>query len=513
MTAKRFIIAAILLGVLITACKTNINVTPVPSRTTYEPKEIIQYYLPKTRLGVRLPIVKTVKSEGLLKKLDRADPGAFKVVQTYFAVKYGLELKATAGGTTYAMKGKVELVPYAIKDTTKHYSIRYNRKKCKSCSTSFELNEQGILKTGAFAQENQVVELVLKLLDVTANLAMKSSLGDSYQQPGDKEQPTELDLLLKESEKQLKELRRKKANASMITKKENAIAYIRRIMNIDKNLQVLHTKKTDLIGSSTFRTESTTLYDAYIRDLDKQIKLFLDEMNGKSNPSTDWYYFDLGPDGTHVVSTPSSTFQFRLDLLYLYKDRAPVVQTGSVDKTTLKGTFETIAVDIAFQKQDYNLLKKVYAAGGTKKMPVVDSAGGKSKNFLYYNVPARTNVTLLKAGKVINTYKNQEQKSGSPGLTVYFPQFGIVKALPPEFGECTVELFEDVGAIKKLSYKSRAIITGDEITGAGATADSLYSAYKSIFKSEPAQETAEEETTSEQTIHIYWHDGSTATPK
>ena len=120
--------------------------------------------------------------------------------------------------------------------------------------------------------------------------------------------------------------------------------------------------------------------------------------------------------------------------------------------------------------------------------------------FLYYNIPAKYELSIRYGGKPVSSFNNKQQKEkeGVEIYNIYFPQFGKIAYLPKDFKEAYVVYYQDIGALKSAKYVKEAQVTAERIEGIYTAADSLRRVIEATKEAESAEDTVEEDNVEEE---------------
>ncbi len=427
-----------------------IIVYPAHEEASHKYHELTNYYLPKTELKIKIPIVTTSYDSGLFHKIE--DEISRTQLTKMVKKKFGWDMVNTEKKSV-DLGEKIQFVPTTVQDSSKYYTIAYKKRKTLAQTMNLTFNEQGIISSGEFAQKDQTFQYVTKGIELAATVAGKFfPLG-------------------------VTETESFRADTSIEFQRAKVLL---------KELDYLVTARVAIINQKSASVSKDAL-SWHLEQIDKRTKLVKEELLGKEKKSTKWYSF---------LYVPDKNVKGQKTVLLVITDNG--VETAPTEedkfrtwqKNPPKGKkLEVVSTLLSSQKTEEATSFRTRTPGSSKI---------QQNNFLRYNMPAQYSLQLLKDGKPLKTFKDSEDKKGLDLYKVYFPQNGDVGILPNKYKEMSVIFYEDIGAIKELKFKKDAIGTSS-LDQSYAAIDSLFSLKEQIkaFK-EAKKDTSEEESSEEE---------------
>ena len=514
------------------------SIISIPDHLVNDPSameyNIYGYYaLPKTAIKIQIPVARNALKPGLVHEdsiqlvLDKkaleslkmkysktADPNKKAEIKKKTQSVKNLEeqldclkslLKTNFGWEPekapeekFSLDKKIIFSPLTIPDSAKRFAIGYKKAKTISQTLNVKLSKDGLIQSGEFAQESKAYDIAKKSLELIANTVGALA--------GLKEQPIET-----------------LTGACNITNLKN-----KRAAQLIKDANLLVNTRLGLLVNAPSGVNNKEILEMYLARIDKQLKQIKTALVGTITKKVHYLSIRIDPkeppkDGTiellklnpqhGIVSNDSDTN----DRWRSLSDGLRTNQTEGAKPLVL--VWEEV-YDLGMVREAGLEIVKPGEDLGTNTTNQDNSNNEKPKlltdAFLYYNIPAKYELSLRYGGKPVPSFKNKQQKEkeGVEVYNIYFPQFGKIAYLPKDFKEADVVYYQDIGALKSAKYVKEAQVTAERIEGIYTAADSLRRVIEAAKEAESAEDAVEEddveEEVEEQIIRlIIQNDGTT----
>lgn len=437
-----------------------------------------QYSLPKTELKIQVPVVINTLEEGILRSGDNLDKCLQKILLENF------EWKITeAPKEKFSIDKKIIFTPLTIPDPHKKFTLIYKKSRGIGQTMNLVISKDGIIQSGEFAQESKTFEIVTKSAQVAGSLVgAVAGLGV------DKDMGFE-----------------KQCDITTIKDK--------RAQRLISDLHSLLQARYALISTPPVNMNNTDVIKLQMADIDEKIKAIKGLLVGEVKKTIHNVTINIDPQ----------VFQNNIGLFSL----SPTEGITSIGN---QADFDKLSTEIKAAKPesvkdskilqislrslvtpeilDWNNIPENTSARGNDKMSDAQaltksikskeqqpgtsqqqksntsSTDGGDKNylntFLYYNVPAKYEITLNYGGKPIPIYGSKDQKEGNDDYQVYFPQLGKIAALPVDFKEASIVYYEDIGALKSAKFVKAVEDDVSRIQTGYEVLDSIRNVFKAI---------------------------------
>jgi len=415
--------------------------------------ELINYYLPKSILKIKVPIQKKVSEKGLIHLMDDGETKN-DLIKCF---EENLNWKFVAANTeAFSLGDKIEFIPLTEPDSEKHYTIAFKNAKVLSQSLNIKLSKDGVIASGEFAQENKTFEFVSKGLEMGASLAGSffglggGTVGKSYSCSSFTD------------------------NSDESAKIQSLLLEMNDISNSKAQLVTVQASGVS-VEALKFRLE---MMDKRIKEIEKIIM-------GKQKVTTYWLSFLYEPKKEEIVLLELDTLSginipnSKQDLSFINDN---VVSSGK----KLKIIAKTGSIFPADHAEFSQAMDSDQSNGDIEKF-----------GFLRYNLPRKYTLQLLWDDKPLKSFANSEDKKGLDQYSMYFPQNGGVGILPNNFKDANIIYYEDIGAIKEIKLSKVATLDAKTIGTSFAAADSIVSLRSTIIaynKAKKAESNTEDET-------------------
>lgn len=384
----------------------------------------VDYFLPKSVLKIKVPIVKSNFEPGLYQQLKSQNE---KKIIDELSKLYGWKNEKDTL-TTFGLGKKIQFIPLTEPDPNKHNTLAFKNKKVLTQSSKLNLTKDGIIASGEFAQENKTFEYVTKSVELGASIISKFyTLGDEL--PED------------------------------FTNIDNPSKSYSRILHLMKELKDLVEGRNDMIVQNA-NGVSKDVIEYRMKYIDKRLGEIKAEIMGQNKKTTYWL---------SLLYEPNKNKE-EIDLIKIAKDKGIIVPNGIavlngvIDTTISKSEKDILSLSIVANQISLNV-----------KETNQYKTASVSSSFMRYNIPAKYSLQLLLDGKPLKSFKNSEDKKGTDIYTMYFPQKGIEGVLPTDFKESSIVYYEDIGAIKSISFSKEATVNTSAVQAIYAAADSVIS--------------------------------------
>jgi hypothetical protein len=414
------------------------------------------YSLPKTALKIQIPITRLSFVSGIVKSSDSA------CVNKVLRNEFGWE-PVEAPKETFVIDQKILLQPVTLPDPNKTFAIAYAKSKALAKTINVSLSRDGLIQSGEFAQESKVFEIIRKGAELTGSaIGSIASLG--------------------------------KKGVEATTSCDNDSIKDQRVVHLIKNAKMLADARHGIVVDPS-GINNTDILKAHLAAIDKQLKLVKDQLTGALSKKV--YNITLYVE-------PQNDFQ-EIVLLKLNPAKG-VVSDGSDKWSSLSPEISTT------ERENFKVLKlkarKLAAIGQATFGKQVNNAGDNpntqlnTEAFLYYNLPAKYELTMLYGNEQIPTFASGDQKEGSGDYQVYFPQLGELAYLPVDFKESSITYYEDTGSLKSAKFVKAATVDAEKVQAAYEALDSIRTALNALKESQTAQEAEVVEQVEEQVIQL-----------
>lgn len=451
----KFIFPTVLLFLFI-SCRSSLFVQDGTGVADGDTRYLVSYYLPKTILKIKIPVEKAERKTGLIDKLNSKEK---KELLDKIYEKYGWEALKSQD-EVYSIGEKIHLVPLAIPDKNKHFTITYSGKKALANSSGIILTKDGLISSGEFAQEDKTFEYVTKgveLLASSASLLMGLGTPDSERKP--------------------------LFEGSDLSKEQ------KRISNLLEELDNLTAVKADLLKNQTSAVSTVDPLKYRLELIDKRLLEIKHEILGydKKTIYNISLLYDPGKTGIITLLEVDGKSGIRIPKMAGKDPQQNLLKDILVDKETK--TFKSLNL----------IVSPIYEIGQPRKK--FESSAKAGKHFLVYNIPTKYTIQITFDGKALKSFASSDDPKGLEQYEVYFPQKGSMAALPYDFKDMKVVFFDDIGAIKELRSSKEAILTAANVSSSFAAVDSILSFRNKIKESKKEEEPATEEV-KEQVIRL-----------
>jgi len=455
---------------VLSACSTSLTVTDGTTPSGSQ-KDYFGYYLPKTLLKIKVPIEEAEFKPGLVNHLSASK---LKSVLKYLFVSYGWE-PVKKDEDKYSIGEKIQFIPQTVPDTDKYFTLQYSGAKALANSMGLVLTRDGMISSGEFAQEDKTFEYVTKGVELLAHTAsILMGLGNKSGEP---------------------------AVVPFCSDAETD-QYVLRICALIGELNNISATKADLIKNATNGVASNDPLKYRTELIDKRILKIKEEILGRYKKTI----FNVS-----LIYEPGNDRE-TVALLKLSPSKGiviPKMTNNDPARTALAGI-------IATSEDGAKPLTLLVEPAYTLKAPrtrFVDSKGFGREHFLVYNVPAKFKLTLVFDGKPLKSFQSEEDEKGTDIYEIYFPQRGMMAALPVDFKEMKVVFIEDLGSIKEIKSSKGAELTATQVSAGVAALDSVLTLRNKIRESKKEKPAAEEtEETKEQVIRLIIEQPQTPPP-
>lgn len=416
------------------------------------------YYLPKTVLKLRVPIVKNNYAQSKFIK--------DKCLESFLKTNFGWEyLKKPTD--IFTLGKKIIISTEHVPDPEKRYAIAYKNSKTISQTLNLSLSKEGLIQSGEFAQESKVYEVSKKSLEILGSvIGAVGGLGVSN-----------ID----------------NDNSFSCIKSERAKVLIKKVIELQK-------AKYNRLNEYPVGANTAATGKFIFEQIDKELAIVKKELLGSIEKKVHYVTIEIEPK---VKFTSKNLFVLNPNL-GVVKDSKTNLFTSLPDQISKQGK------PIKQGKPNGKLLKlvvlddispqnsSVLSTQATEKEGVISSEA-----FLFYNVPAIYKLQLQYDNKVLSSYGSDKDKNGSNTYSVFFPQLGKVTYLPKDFKESNVVYYEDIGGLKSVKLTKEASVNAERLEGLYSSIDSIRKTFKSIKENNaPKEEVEETEEVEEQVIRL-----------
>lgn len=450
---KKILILAI---ILLTACAESIiSIKSTPEITLEKIKKDYDifgyYYLPKTILKLRVPVVKNN-----YKKSDFINDDNLKeFLKTNFGWDFVKKPKAD-----FTLGTKIVLSTEYAPDINKRYAIAYKNSKTISQTLNLSLSKEGLIQSGEFAQESKVYEITKKSLELVGSvIGATGGLGV---------EGIDSDTLFSNI---------KSTRAKILIKK----------------IIELQSAKYNRLNEYPNGANNATMAKFIIERIDNELETLKKELLGIIEKKVHNITIEIDPK-----------VKFTSKDLFVLNPQSGIVKDS-------KNLFANLSNEISKQvSSSGKLLKLVVLSDLTPQdLSVLNTEAtekeGKinSEAFLFYNVPAKYKLQLQYDGKVLSSFNSDKYKDGNNSYSVFFPQLGKVTYLPKDFKEANVVYYEDIGGLKSAMLAKEASINAERLEGLYSSLDSIRKTFKVIKENNaPKEEIEQTEEVEEQVIRL-----------
>jgi hypothetical protein len=426
----------------------------------FEKHKVFGYYsLPKTELKILLPISKDTLVKGMIKD-------TLSCIGKYVYNNFGW-LPEKEPDEKYAIDQKILLLPITLPDPDKRYAMLYNKSKALSQTMNITISRDGLIQSGEFAQESRAFEITKKAIELGGTLiGAAAGLGSS---------PVEV----------------KKCDLAAIQNK--------RAVQLIKDVEALIKARYTLISTSPINVNTTDIIKMQIGEIDDQLKSIKAILLGqiKKKIYNVPIYLDFKEE---KLAIPLVRINPKAGVITNGKDKWKDLSMATKDSTSEKKL--VLNLRKLLSPDVLSLPVSTATTPATGGSP--ETSGNQTQAFLYYNVPAKYELTLTYNGKPIVSYSSKEQKEGSDDYQLYIPQFGRIAFLPADdFKEASVTYYEDLGALKSSKFTKEARADAEKTESLYKAIDSLRTTIKAIkAKNQEEEEEPAEEKVEEQVIRL-----------
>ncbi|WP_298754885.1 DUF4831 family protein [uncultured Psychroserpens sp.] len=434
--------------------------------------DIYGYYsLPKTKLKIRIPIVKnSFEPSPILKAISDKDQRASDsiCIEKFLKINFGWQY-VKKPEAKFTLGKKVVLSSIHLPDPNKKYALAYKNSKAISQTLNLSISKDGLIQSGEFAQESKVYEISKKSIEIVSSIiGSASGLGTK-----DLSNDNDYSCITNERVKILidKAIELQKAKYVLLQQYPNAVNNVDIVkFNFEQLDSQLKAIKNELLGKVAKKTHHITIY------IDPQ------------NDFTSKDLFKLSPSSG--VITPRNSLFSNL----------------SSDVSKNSGSNEKI-LKLVVQGKIVPDASSVLSTEATLTESSINSDA-----FLYYNIPAKYTLQLQYDNKPLSSFKSEKDKEGNDDYTIFFPQLGQVAYLPKDFKEANIVYYEDTGGIKSAKLSKEATVDANKIEGYYTALDSIRKTLKAIKKNnKPVEDEVEE--VEEQVIRLIIDKNDTLQPE
>ena len=421
------------------------------------------YYLPKTVLKMRIPIEVNSRKKGVIDSISNPDNRKcfLNSLNTYFGWVDVVEPKEK-----FTLDKKIVLSPISRPDTTKRYAIAYKNSKSISQTLNVSLGKDGRIQSGEFAQKSEVFEIVKKSTEIVGT-AVGSIMGLGGESDGGIS-----------------------VDSFQCIPNERAKILIEQVISLGD-------LRENLVRTYANSVNTTDVVKFHLKQVDDLLLNAKNEILGKISKKTHYITIMLDPTCDKTSKKPCG-FTSK-DLIKINPNKGVIVE--EMDYYSSLSNEIKVEKDHKTKKGDtVNVLRLVVENRTVPKESEVLNATttiseGKIKSdaFLYYNIPAQYNFSLVYKNKPISTFSSSEDKKGKDDYSVFFPQLGKVGFLPLNFKEASVVYYEDTGGLKSAKISKEASTTAENIDGYFQALDSINKTFKAIKEANKEEPPATEE--------------------
>lgn len=447
--------------IMLFACNEKIISVPVKhgSKLSAGDHKVYGYYsLPMTILKVRVPVTIDSVFIGMLTKADTC-------MLRYIYDNFGWR-RETKSKVEFKIDSKIIFEPLTLPDPSKRYAILYNDAKALNLLMNINISRDGLIQSGKFAQESRAFEIATKATELGGRfLGSIFGLGESKSKT-------------------------KKVSCDLSTQKN-----LRAVKLIEHAEELASARYALIKEAGPSGVNATTVMEFQRDEIDKQLQLIQDELMGGNKKKTINLTFYLDPKADAKGDV------LKRELVKINPAKG-IVSNGSDDfkniSRTTKETDKTKVLEISFRKLHNSA---IFAPPGPKKDgKVADTA------FLFYNVPAKYEVSLTYGGKPIMSYASKDQKEGTDDYQIYFPQLGSIASIPADdFKEAEVTYYEDIGALQSAKFVRDGKASAANVESFFNAADTTFRTGRAIRAKSKAKDKPEapvEDTVEEQVIRL-----------
>lgn len=435
------------LVVLVFSCKPTIIAYEASQPKSEKFTNYLSYYLPKSYLKVKVPIEKNEIKEGLIHKLEKP---LKEQITKFFVLNFGWDTIKIE--EKFSLGKQIQFIPLTVPDTNKHYTIAFKNAETLAQTLNLKLNEEGIISSGEFAQENKTFEFVSKGLELGATLAGNFfSLGVG--------EPGELVFGFTDNSDEFK-----------------------RIEILTEELVKIIRNRSDIITQNSAGISKEAI-EYRVTQIDQRIAAIKKEIMGSEKTTIHWASFIYEPKTkTETVTILELDHENGITIPNAEEKNVLSYINNSTPSNAKKLSIMATSYSPNFQQPDSTLNKK------SNEKPT------KTNGFLRYNKPPKYTLQLLWDGKPLKTFKDSEYKKGVDVFTMFFPQNGSIEVLPGNFKDANIIFYDDIGGIKEIKFAKKNNLDATIIQSSFAAADSLISLRKTVKEYNSKDETDNEET-------------------